>query len=409
MAKSRLKVFISQSHKDDRLADAVTDLLKETFRLSSKEIRCTSLPQYGFKPGSNIEHEILQDVESSEVVIVLITPNSLSNEWVHSEVGATKALKRPLFPLLAGVDGTQLKGFLRSVNSLSADNMDQLNFFLESCSRTFNLKTQKWSSDKLIKRLKSKVIKLANKTRNNKEATTQSYKTPKILRKKIQAQATVDAAGGLQTSRIFLKKGQKFLLEPEGRIHLASDQVDNFARALKPLIVKHADGWGWTKEIKDRYKPKEPVEETIFYRGWIGPEGEVQSSDMLEKCKLRPTEKWGALLAVILPVKASSWADPFYILESNNMQVEDLLLVPERTVITAGRDGWLTFIVNDAVISPYSPSEDGKVFYRALEKAKQAASHNRHQVPQILPLSLAFYADNLGAFRVNVTVYPIKS
>lgn len=50
---------------------------------------------------------------------------------------------------------------------------------------------------------------------------------------------TVDANAGLQNSGIYLEGDQKVVLEPEGRIHLASEQIDNFIELTRYFIAQN--------------------------------------------------------------------------------------------------------------------------------------------------------------------------
>ena len=214
---------------------------------------------------------------------------------------------------------------------------------------------------------------------------------------------TVDAVDGLQNSHVFMKKGDHIILEPEGRIHLAADQAYNFARAAKPLIIHYLPKRTWPDALKRRY-PMPKLDETIvFYRGWVGPEGESFESDLLADCKLRREVNWGTILVTVIQTEVSASADPLEILSANSMTTSELIPVPGKTDFVANRDGWLTFIVNDAVISPYSQSKDSRDFYDALRSGAEYLSNgSRYRIPlQTLPL--VFYSDNLGAFRITLT------
>jgi hypothetical protein len=101
------------------------------------------------------------------------------------------------------------------------------------------------------------------------------------------AHVTVDATAGFQNSGIFLTAGQQISLYPEGRIHLASDQIYDFARSVKPLIIKELPNRKWDPQIKQRYQLSKPIDSNVFYRDWVGPEGDFEKSDILENCKLK--------------------------------------------------------------------------------------------------------------------------
>ncbi|MEH2087027.1 hypothetical protein [Nostoc sp.] len=222
------------------------------------------------------------------------------------------------------------------------------------------------------------------------------------------AHVTVDATAGFQNSGIFLKTGQKISLFPEGRIHLASEQIYDFAKSVKPLIVNDKElANRWSAQIKQRYQSK-PSDKNVFYRDWVGPEGDSEASDILEDCKLQKDMPWGRLLAIIIPGKDFSkipkdftQSDPFEVLNDNQLKSSQLFSVTNNTEFTADQDGWLTFIVNEAVISQYSPSENAKDYYKALQRAYPDLSDGRKKM-HLGSLPLVFFSDNAGAFRITV-------
>jgi hypothetical protein len=222
----------------------------------------------------------------------------------------------------------------------------------------------------------------------------------------IGLQATVESTSGFQNSRVYLKQGEKVILEPEGRIHLASDHLYNFARAAKPLIVNGVPDpqEQWPEEILQKYPMPRLTERNTFYRDWVGPEGDSYPSDILEECKLRRELNWGSLLAVVIPDdKFSAQTDPWEVLSTNSIEPNQLVQVTGRTEFVADRDGWLTFIVNEAVISALSPSQDSREYYDALKRMSQDMSNNpSHRIP-MRAIPLVWFSDNAGAFRVKIS------
>ncbi len=216
------------------------------------------------------------------------------------------------------------------------------------------------------------------------------------------AHATVDATAGFQNSGIHLIKGQKVILSPEGRVHTAMDHAANLARAVKGIIVQKTVGKIFAPDIRARYPMPELDESAGFYRDWTGPGGEYVSSDILSDCKLRKDLGWGALLAVVLPMQASAREDPYEVLKGSGLSATDLIPVPSETKIETNRDGWLTFIINEAVLSPLSPSDDSRIYYDTLKKTAETLTGDpRHRIP-LESIPLIWFADNNGAFRVYV-------
>ena len=219
------------------------------------------------------------------------------------------------------------------------------------------------------------------------------------------AHVTVDATAGFQNSGIQLHKGQRIILRPEGRIHTAMDHANNLTRAVKGIIVHNTSEKQFPPSLVKRYDMPPLDESIVFYRDWTGSEGEAVYSDLLEDCKLRKELNWGALLAVIIPAQVSARADPYEILKNSGLSSSDLVPIPAETAITAERDGWLTFIINEAVISPHSPSRDSQLYYDSLKRTAESLTGDpRHRIP-LQSIPLIWFADNNGAFRVRVT-YP---
>ncbi|WP_169217966.1 hypothetical protein [Brasilonema sp. UFV-L1] len=223
----------------------------------------------------------------------------------------------------------------------------------------------------------------------------------------IETYMTVDATAGFQNSGIFLKQGQRVVLEPEGRIHLAVAQIYNRAEYIKPLIIKHSPSGTFAENIQRQYSQldlDDKSDKNIFNRNWMGPEGESVDSDFLNDCKLRTDLNWGTLLAIVMPKdNFSSQTDPFEVLKNQGeLQTGQLLHVfKKKEDFVADRDGWLTFIINEAVNSQYSPSEKSRVYYEALKKAEQSLSGDYYH--KIGSVPLVWFSDNVGAFRVKVT------
>jgi hypothetical protein len=219
----------------------------------------------------------------------------------------------------------------------------------------------------------------------------------------LSGSVTVDATTGWQNSGIRLRKGDRIHLEPSGRVHLAANHLYNLAHVIKPLIIEGSPGRNWSKRLRDRYPPLKLDESNIFYRDWIGPDGEDTSSDMLDGTKIRPDLKWGVLLAVVLPNPISDRNDPMRVLADNDIKTYELIPVTGPIEIEAPRDGWLAFIVNDAVLSPVSGSAESRDFYSALVRMKDDLNDDpRHQLHES-SIPLIWFSDNAGSFRVLVS------
>ncbi|GEM_PF-2677236 len=230
--------------------------------------------------------------------------------------------------------------------------------------------------------------------------------------KELNTQVTVMATAGFQNSGIYLHEGDKVNLEADGRIHLAFRQVYTFFGRVKPLIGEYLSPQpGKYKQYKVNYPLQPFTKEDVFRRDWLSPDGEEISSNDLNECLLfqgntQEKGRWGQLLAVVMQKPGSATADPFQVLENNKLNTKDLIPYPSLKEIVAPRSGWLTFIINDAVISKQSllKSIDCKNYFVALEEASKELKQ-QGQIDRIInPLSipLVWYSDNIGAFNVIV-------
>jgi hypothetical protein len=92
--------FVSHSHKDDRLAEAMVSFLKSGVGVETKEIRCTSQLATGLKSGARISEQLRRDIRRCEYFLPLITANSLESEFVGFEIGAAWVQEKNIVPLV---------------------------------------------------------------------------------------------------------------------------------------------------------------------------------------------------------------------------------------------------------------------------------------------------------------------
>jgi len=126
------KIFISHSSGDKEFVSALTDLLKAAFVMRAKEILCTSVSGHKLPGGADTEEELLATLRSSNVLLGVLTPASLSSSYVLFELGARWGLGRPLISLVGcGTKMSDIKDPLKSRNALDASNPDDLHQLIE--------------------------------------------------------------------------------------------------------------------------------------------------------------------------------------------------------------------------------------------------------------------------------------
>jgi hypothetical protein len=173
---------------------------------------------------------------------------------------------------------------------------------------------------------------------------------------------------------------------------------------VKGYIVQRTPATSWPASVRKRYPIVPLTENNVFYRDWVGPDGEDVPSDFLDECKLRKDLGWGALMFVVLPEEPSARSDPFDVLDTAHLTPNDLVPLPHAIDYDVPKDGWLAFIINEAVLSPKSPSDDSRLFYSVLKQVSEELSSDvRHQIP-LRSIPLIWYADNAGAFRIAIQV-----
>ena len=88
-----MKVFLSYSTKDMDIAQ----MIKEELKLLGVEVY---LAEEDPQPGRILAEKIKKELRNSDLVIALITPNSLQSTYVWSEIGGAALADKPIIPLV---------------------------------------------------------------------------------------------------------------------------------------------------------------------------------------------------------------------------------------------------------------------------------------------------------------------
>lgn len=94
-------IFISYSHRDSQLANSLYS------KFNTAGLRCF-LAEKDIAAADKWENKIRDVLRASQRILLLITPNSKDSHWVVAEAGAAWALDKPLIPVLAYVDSSEL-------------------------------------------------------------------------------------------------------------------------------------------------------------------------------------------------------------------------------------------------------------------------------------------------------------
>ena len=98
----RVRLFVSHAHADAELASRLVDVIEAGLQVPAGALRCTSAPGYQLDLGAMAPDVLRRELGSAACVLAVLTPNSLSNDWVLFELGAAWANAKLSIPLLAG-------------------------------------------------------------------------------------------------------------------------------------------------------------------------------------------------------------------------------------------------------------------------------------------------------------------
>ncbi|MCH7735852.1 MAG: toll/interleukin-1 receptor domain-containing protein [Chloroflexi bacterium] len=94
------KVFFSHVHEDADCAEKITTWLQYNL---NHGIECFSASDAGIlRPGTMWAEEIKKALQDADLLIVLVSPNSLQREWIYFEAGCGFVRDIPVIPVCCG-------------------------------------------------------------------------------------------------------------------------------------------------------------------------------------------------------------------------------------------------------------------------------------------------------------------
>jgi len=141
---NKISVFISHSSHDKKIADALTELLKNALEIDPQSIRCTSVEGHRLPVGARTGDQLKQELLESKSFVALLTKHSISSTWVLFELGARWAVGHHLAPLLAGgLTAAELGGPLPDINALSCESDADLHQFVQDTADVLGVKARR--------------------------------------------------------------------------------------------------------------------------------------------------------------------------------------------------------------------------------------------------------------------------
>jgi hypothetical protein len=140
----RVRLFISHAHLDQDLAKRLVDVITSHFEVPEGQLRCSSVPGYQLELGTMASEALRHELGSAVGVIALITPNSLTADWVRFELGAAWAHARVAMPLLVGgLEDKDIPGPFRGVAGGQLNSEDTLDRLLEQLEKELGWRVRK--------------------------------------------------------------------------------------------------------------------------------------------------------------------------------------------------------------------------------------------------------------------------
>ncbi|MEP6669432.1 MAG: toll/interleukin-1 receptor domain-containing protein [Chthoniobacter sp.] len=123
-----LSVFLSHSHLDHQLAQALCTFLSFGAGIEMRKIRCTSHAATGLASGDQVAKQLRKDIAHTEFFLPLITANSAGSEFMAFEIGAAWALKKRIVTLvyMPAKGGVKLPSLLAEFHYRDISKQDQL-------------------------------------------------------------------------------------------------------------------------------------------------------------------------------------------------------------------------------------------------------------------------------------------
>jgi hypothetical protein len=138
-----MKIFISHSSHDKWVARQISKMLEadkhETF-LDEKDITT----------GDSINKEIQKHLKDSDHLLLLISPASVSSQWVFIELGGAIALDKKVIPVLLHVGSNEIPSVISSLLARDINDLDK--YFDEINNPTRTIVVERSVMEKISKK-----------------------------------------------------------------------------------------------------------------------------------------------------------------------------------------------------------------------------------------------------------------
>lgn len=107
-------VFLSHSSRNRNLVISIRNQLK-------KAGIGVYLAEEHPQPGKNLPQKIINNIKSSDCVVVLLTDTGVRSQFVNQEIGAARALSKPVIPMVEKKVIRKIGGLLAGLELITFD------------------------------------------------------------------------------------------------------------------------------------------------------------------------------------------------------------------------------------------------------------------------------------------------
>ena len=112
-----MKIFISYAFKDGINAKKLKKMLEQANNVCF-------LAQVSINPGDDWKEKIINELSSSEIVIVLVTKNSIKSTAVMHEIGGAVFARKTVIPILYNLSSNKIPVWVSNYQAISYEDFD---------------------------------------------------------------------------------------------------------------------------------------------------------------------------------------------------------------------------------------------------------------------------------------------
>lgn len=134
------KIFVSHSHPDKPLVDALKKLIESIFKNSVLlSISSEKAEEEGVEAGEEWKKWIHEKITECDIMLVVMTPYSVQRPWVMKEVGFAQGKDKVIVPLLFGLGGNAIPPPLQDLQAVQGDEKQDVLRVLKKFRSTLEL------------------------------------------------------------------------------------------------------------------------------------------------------------------------------------------------------------------------------------------------------------------------------